>query len=70
MISIMCLVCFQKPRQIFIDNCLKNPIDCFDKQSIVFLESVKTVNQNVISDFNDFSNLFLIQKILMEHIFD
>jgi len=37
---------------------------------IVFLELVKTVNQNVISDFNDFSNLLLIQKILMELILD
>jgi len=50
--------------QIFLDNCLKISIDSFGKQSIIFLELVKTVNQNVISDLIDFSNLLLIQKIL------
>jgi len=53
-----------------MDNCLKISIDYFGKQSIVFLELVKIVIQNVISDFNDFSNLLLIQKILMELIMD
>jgi len=53
-----------------MDNCLKISIDYFDKQLIVFLELVKTVNQNVIFDFNDFLNLLLIQKLLMELILD
>jgi len=55
---------------LILHNCLKNSIDCFVKQSIVFLELVKTVIQNASFDFNDFSNLLLIQKTLMELILD
>jgi len=50
MISIM----FSKTTPNIIDKCLKISIDCFGKQSIVFHDLVNTVNQNVISDFNDF----------------
>jgi len=48
----------------------QNSIDCFCQQSIVFLELVKTVIQNVSSDFNDFLNPLLNQKTLMELILD
>jgi len=34
---------FQNAHQLFTENCLKNSIDCFVKQSIVFLQLVKTV---------------------------
>jgi len=37
---------------------------------IVFLQLVKTVVQNASFDFNDFSKLLLIQKILVELIID
>jgi len=59
---------FQNARQLFIDNCLKNSVDCFVKQSIVLIKLVKTVIQNARSDFNDFSNHLLNQKTLMELI--
>jgi len=61
MISISCLISFQKLHQMFIDNYLKHSIDCFGKQLVVFLELVKIVNQNVISGFNGFSKRLLIQ---------
>jgi len=55
-------------RQLFIDNChLKFSRLIFQ---IVILQLVKTVVQKAGFDFNDFSKLLLIQKILVELIID
>ena len=61
---------FQNAHQLFIDKYLKNSVDCFDKQSIVFLQQLKQLFKSIESDFNNLLRALLNQILFLELILD